>query len=627
MCGFFSVSNTKKKITYSKEKLDNAANLLKHRGPDKKKTFNHPNLYCKFFRLKILDLSDRAMQPMTDINKNYVLMFNGEIYNFKELNKLYLLDKKFNYNSDTSTLFNMLIKYQENALKYLDGMFSFVFFDLKKKKIIFARDRFGIKPIYYQKKNDTIVFSSEIKPLISFFNSNEIDTKSTLNFFLKGSMDHNDKTFFKNISSLEAGEVGIFYKNKIKKRKYWNLINKNNINNDENKTLKDLEILFQKSIDKHLVSDRQIGLFLSGGTDSTALAHILTKKLSSNFSTFTYGFKNDKKFSEIDKAKITINNLKIDNTYFEISENYVQDNMEKMVSILESPFTSIRLFGVEAIYNFLKKTNIKVILEGDGGDELFGGYDYNFFPYLKGKYKNKNKLNNHIVDDLFNFTKLKKKSIKEQYQLFLNLIISNSYQYGSTSDGTPFVNIDLFNKDFLNSHIDESFFKDEFKKQTKRISDLKKSQYRDIYFIKLPRALKYKDRISMNYGIEARIPFLDHHFAQNSFNLDDKYKIKNFNTRYIFKKILKKISKNKIKFNKTKISIADPQSQWLSNGLKNYTFDNLNSSHFRNLDLFNHKKIKIEFEKFCAIKQNKTSFQIFQILTYINFYKYFKKYN
>ena len=150
MCGFFSVSNTKKKITYSKEKLDNAANLLKHRGPDKKKTFHHPNLYCKFFRLKILDLSDRAMQPMTDINKNYVLMFNGEIYNFKELNNLYLLDKKFNYNSDTSTLFNMLIKYQENALKYLDGMFSFVFFDLKKKKIIFARDRFGIKPIYYQ---------------------------------------------------------------------------------------------------------------------------------------------------------------------------------------------------------------------------------------------------------------------------------------------------------------------------------------------------------------------------------------------------------------------------------------------------------------------------------------------
>ena len=93
MCGFFSVSNTKKKIAYSKEKLDNAANLLKHRGPDKKKTFYHPNLYCKFFRLKILDLSDRAMQPMTDINKNYVLMFNGEIYNFKELNKLYLLDK------------------------------------------------------------------------------------------------------------------------------------------------------------------------------------------------------------------------------------------------------------------------------------------------------------------------------------------------------------------------------------------------------------------------------------------------------------------------------------------------------------------------------------------------------
>ena len=627
MCGYFAVFNTNRVNLYSKKKMLMAADLLKHRGPDKRKVINYPNLFCKFFRLKILDLSDQAMQPMVDINKKYLLLFNGEIYNFKKLNDLYLSDKKFNTKSDTATLFNMLIKYKEKAVNYLDGMFSFVFFDFKKNKIIFARDRFGIKPLYYQRKNDTIAFSSEIKPLIKFFKNNEIDPNSTLDFFLKGSMDHDHKTFFKNVLSLQAGEVGIFHNNKISKRKYWNLVNKKKIVNIENKTLKELETLFKQSVDKHLISDRKIGLFLSGGTDSTALAHILAKKLSNNFSTFTYGFKNDNKFSEINKAKITINNLKINNSYFEISENYIQENMEKMISILESPFTSIRLFGIEAIYSFIEKTNIKVILEGDGGDELFGGYDYNFFPYLQGKYKSKNKVDTRLVGDLFKFARLKKKSTKEQYQLFLNLIISKSYQYGSTSDGTPFVNIDLFDKDFLNSNIDENFFNDEFLKETRHVSDLKKSQYRDIYYIKLPRALKYKDRISMNYGIEARIPFLDHHFALNSFNLEDRYKIKDFETRYIFKKILKKITKNKIKFNKTKISIADPQSQWLANGLKNYTLDNLNSSHFRKIDIFNHNKIKVEFEKFCKTKKNKSSFQIFQILTYINFYKYFKKYN
>ena len=140
MCGFFAVYNNKKKIQSSLKNLNSAADLLKHRGPDKVGTHFSPHLFCKFFRLKILDLSDHAMQPMTDINKNYLLIFNGEIYNFKDLNSSYLSDKKFNLNSDTSTLFNMLIKYKEKALNYIDGMFSFVFFDLRKKKKLYLQE-------------------------------------------------------------------------------------------------------------------------------------------------------------------------------------------------------------------------------------------------------------------------------------------------------------------------------------------------------------------------------------------------------------------------------------------------------------------------------------------------------
>ena len=626
MCGFFAVYNAKEKIQSSFKSLNSAADRLKHRGPDKAGVYSSSNLFCKFFRLKILDLSDHAMQPMIDINKNYLLIFNGEIYNFKDLNRSHLSDKKFNLSSDTSTLFNMLIKYKEKALNYIDGMFSFVFFDLKKKKIIFARDRFGIKPLYYNYEKNSFIFSSEIKPIIKFKKDNTINQRAVFDFFLKGSMDHGKKTFFESVESLCPGQYGVINKNQLKIKKYWSLINKKKLIN-ENKILGVIEKLFEKSIDKHIISDRKIGLFLSGGTDSTALAHMLAKRLAGNFSTFTYGFKNDIKFSEIKEAKHTINNLNIQNTYYEISEKYVENNMEKMVSTLESPFTSIRLFGIEALYKHIGNTDIRVILEGDGGDELFGGYDYNIFPYLMGKYKKKKKKINNIISDLFKFANIKKKKFKDQYQIVKNLLITNSYQYGSTSDGTPFINIDMFNKDFLNSNLDELFYKDELAKEFSSISDLKKSQYIDIYRTKLPRALKYKDRISMLYGIEARIPFLDHHFASQGFNLNDKFKIKNLNTRYIFKKVLKKVTKNKIIFNKTKFSIADPQSLWLSNNLKEFVFDHLYSSYFRQIEFFDHKKVIRNYELFCKNKSNNTSFQLFQILTFINFYKYFKKYN
>jgi len=624
MCGFFAVYNNKKKIKSSLKSLNSAANLLKHRGPDKAGTYSNPHLFCKFFRLKILDLSDHAMQPMTDINKNYLLIFNGEIYNFKDLNSSHLSDKKFNLNSDTSTLFNMLIKYKEKALNYIDGMFSFVFFDLKKKKIIFARDRFGIKPLYYKYEKNNFIFSSEIKPILKFENDKTINQRAVIDFFLKGSMDHDEKTFFKSVKSLCPGQYGVIKKNELKINKYWSLINKKIKIKSEDDTAKNLKDLFDKSINKHILSDRKIGLFLSGGADSTALAFMLAKRLKGNFSTYTYGFKNDKKFSEIKKAKLTINNLNVNNTSSEITAKYIINNMEKMVNILESPFTSIRLFGVDALYSHLKNRETKVILEGDGGDELFGGYDYNFLPFLLGKHKTNT---NKIISDLFKFAKLKKSRFIDQFVLIKNLLISNTYQYGSTSDGTPSINVDLFDKDFLNENLDENFYMEKLAKETDTISKLKKSQYMDIYSIKLPRALKYKDRISMHYGIESRIPFLDHHFAGESFNLNDKFKIKNFNTRFIFKNILKKITKNKIKFNKTKFSIADPQTYWMANNLKEFVYDNLNSSHFRKIDLFNHKNIIKNYEEFCKKKKNNSSYQLFQILTFINFCKHFKSYN
>lgn len=622
MCGFFLAHSFHKKLNF--KKLEKSANLIQHRGPDQKKNFFNEFTYSKFFRLKILDLSDDAMQPMMDHNKRYLLLFNGEIYNFKELNISKLKNKINNKHSDTATLFKLLIKFGDKALDMIEGMFSFVFFDFNKKRILFGRDRFGMKPLFYYHSKEEIIFSSEIKPILNYKNIKSFNIGTVYDYFLKGSMDHNDQTFFENIKCLQPGEKGVFYNQKLTINRYWSIIQNSIKYLNPINTEKNLKQLLIESINKHLISDRKIGLFLSGGSDSTALAHLLAQKLKNSFNTYTYGFKNNDKFSEINKAEITINNLDIKNFSYEVTAEYVINNMEKMTNILESPFTSIRLFGLEALYKQLQKEDTKVIIEGDGGDEIFGGYDYNYFPYLLDTFK---KDNLKIFNKLLEFAKLKKNSFNSQFEYVENLIKTYTYQYGSTSDGTPFLNVDFFNKDLLDQHIDENFFKDEFEKNFQKLQKLKKSQYRDIYSIKLPRALKYKDRISMHYGIETRIPFLDHKFAETSFNLNNNFKIKNLDTRYLFKKILRSFTKNKIKFKKTKFSIADPQTEWMMNDLKEFVNDNFRSIYFKKLDIFNHKQIIKNYEEFCNKKNNNSSFQLFQILSYGIFHKYFSNFN
>ncbi len=200
------------------------------------------------------------------------------------------------------------------------------------------------------------------------------------------------------------------------------------------------------------------------------------------------------------------------------------------------------------------------------------------------------------------------------------MTISN--QYGSIKDCTPFVNIENFNKNFLNENLNEEFFFNET--FPSRLNNLQKSQYIDIKFVNLPRSLKYSDRLSMNQNLENRVPFLDHYLAKFCFNLANDYKIKNNITRYISKESIKKLSYKNF-FDKQKKTITDPQSEWLRTSLKDLINDTFNSQDFRTCYLFDQKKVKKNFEYFLKDK-NQTSFDIFQIFTTYKFYNIFKKF-
>ena len=274
--------------------------------------------------------------------------------------------------------------------------------------------------------------------------------------------------------------------------------------------------------------------------------------------------------------------------------------MDFLCNTLESPFTSIRLFGTNALYRKAKQDGFKVILEGHGGDEMNGGYGYNYFPYLidqYGKEKLKRKLNN--------------KELKK-----CNFVIN--HQGECTTDGIKFTNLDLFNQDFI-----DQYKKIKKEKNNHDLNYLQKSQLKDIKYIKLPRVLKYTDRLSMKHGIEARVPILNHKLFNYCFHLNNDEKFRGLQSRYLFKKTIFDIGAL-INLEKKKQDIVDPQNKWLKVNLKEFVNDTFHSSILRNSEIFNYKKIIDHYDNFVKQKTN-TSFLIFVILTSISFLKVFNR--
>ena len=272
--------------------------------------------------------------------------------------------------------------------------------------------------------------------------------------------------------------------------------------------------------------------------------HLYQKKTDYKIDSFTYDFKDSHSLGESNDAKIISKKLNINNHTFTLEPKEVINKFDELTYTLESPFTSIRLFAINGLYNLAKSKKYNVIIEGAGGDEILGGYNYNLFPYFLDKSKSTNK----IIELFLDFALKSKKGFETE---IFNRISTLSLQGASTSDATPFVDINCFDKNFLNEVIDEKFYENNNKLITdfKKMNNLQKSQLQDINYIKLPRNLKFTDRISMSNNIETRLPFLDPNIAKYCFNLSNSLKIKNDTNRWIMKEALKK-STRKLRFKK-----------------------------------------------------------------------------
>ena len=479
----------------SKETINHSLNLMKNRGPDFQdyreiEVNNSINLYFLHSRLSILDLQKMSNQPFK--KKHVTLIFNGEIYNYKEIKKdLEELGYKFYTESDTEVLANAYLHYGEKCVDYFEGMWAFAIWDDKIKKLFLSRDRFGEKPLFFYKNQKGIYFGSEIKFIKSLSSDNFRINSDKINInLLHGykSIFQDSATYFKNILFLESGHNFTIDSNLNKKKyKYWKPMIKQNKKLSYNEACEGVNFYLKESLKIRLRSDVPIAFCLSGGVDSSLLASLAVKEFNTKVNAFSIIDK-DKRYNEKNNILATVNDLKCKSNLIYLNHNKTLFNLKKLVLYHDCPISTVSYFVHSFLSEKISKNNYKVAISGTGADELFTGYYHHYLLYLKAIKHNKN----------FN------KKFSDWKKFVLPLVRNPNLK-------------DLSLKNKNNNYEDINIIKKFVKKITKKNKEkkfkntdiLRNKMLNELFYEIVPVILHHDDLNSMYYSVENRSPYLD----------------------------------------------------------------------------------------------------------------------
>ena len=598
MCGFVGLIN-KPNIKVDCRLLKIMADTLSHRGPDDEGGFIDNNIGLYHKRLSIIDLNS-GHQPMSF--GNYTLVFNGEIYNYLELREeLKSKGHKFVTKSDTEVIIRMYDEYGIESINLLNGMFAFLLYDKKEQKIVVARDHFGIKPLYYYNDDNLLIFASEIKAILKHNKINAEPDYESVYEYLTFQYVLNDKTLFKNIFKILPGNFGIYdLKSKtFNQKKYWAPSFKIDNYHNEEYFIHELRSLLENTIDIQLRSDVSVGTYLSGGFDSSIVTMIASKRYNGKLKTFTGAFNEEsEQFNETKYSRevATVCNAEI----FEIfpTENDFIDLLPKLIYYLDEPVAGPGMFP-QYMVSKLASENVKVVLGGQGGDEIFGGYARYVVAYLeqaiKGTIYETNEEGEHIVSltsILPNLSYLKNyiPMIKEfnKSGMFENMA-KRYFRLIDRKNGDEELFSDTFNNNYCKNTIYEKFEKIFNNPDT--ISYYNKMTNFDMT-TNLPALLHVEDRMSMAASIESRVPFLDKRIVDLITSMPAGMKFKGAEMKYILKKSISDILPEAVFYRKDKMGFPVPLHLWSKNGALNFIGDILLSKVSSERGIFNISKVE-----------------------------------
>ena len=527
MCGITGYINKDKKEK-KKKIIKEMADAIKHRGPDGEGYYVDDTIALGHRRLSIIDLKG-GEQPIYNEDKNLVIIFNGEIYNFKELKKD--LEKNghvFKTKCDTEVIIHGYEEYKEGIVEKLRGMFAFVIWDKEKQELFGARDPFGIKPFYYYKKDDNFMFASEIKSFLKNPSFEKILNKESLKNYLVFQYDALNETFFKNVYKLDPGRYFKFKDGKLEIKKYYEIKYKNDIN-DLDEITEGINKIMDDSIKHHQISDVEVGSFLSSGVDSSYIVSNAKPE-----KTYTVGFDGEGGFNEIKDAEDLSKILGIKNKSKLITPEMFFEAVPKVQYHSDEPHAN--LSAVPLYYlSKLAAQDVKVVLSGEGADELFGGYALYNVPKEYEKYKKiPSGIRTLAKNIVVNLPKFKGR----------NFIINGGSSLEDTYIGQAYI---------MNNEEANSLLKDEYKSNV-RYQDLTKDTYEkvkdkdevikkmylDMHFW-LPYDILLKaDKMTMASSLELRVPFLDKEVYEYSTHVGVPYIVKDHITKYAFRKAAEK---------------------------------------------------------------------------------------
>ena len=602
MCGITGVYFFKDNKNVNLSSIKEMTKNLSHRGPDSFGYWSSKenNVYFGHRRLSILDLSTDGDQPMSSSCGRYVITFNGEIYNFidlqNDLKKKF--DIKFKNKTDTIVLLELISKLGlKKSLEMIEGMFAFGLWDKKEKKLFLVRDRFGEKPLFFYKNPNFVAFSSELKSLSKFpLVDLNISRKSSYYYSMLGYVPA-PLCIYENIFKVMPSQVISFSSRTIKKTNYYQipkpeLDRKLSYEQCKNELL----FTFEESIKKMMIADVEIGCFLSGGIDSSLVALLMQKNSRKKIKTFNVGF-NENEYDESNFAKTVAKKIGSQHYDIKVDVDDMLQHVENIANIVDEPFSDSSIIPT-FIVSKLAASKVKVVLSGDGGDEIFMGYNRYFFAKIILKLKKSTpEIVRKFISQGISFVPSRiYDRLSRPFQKILGIHglshkmtkLSNILNYENNSDF--YKKLNLFDNNILNntSKDYENIF-DEYQS----IDLIESVQRNDIDYY-LPNDILVKvDRASMFNSLEVRSPFLCHKLVNKAFELPINYKLRNNVTKYILKDLLSKFLSKSI-IHRPKMGFAIPIERWISNKKFRETLDDIfNESSWEEFGWNKKKVLKI----------------------------------
>ena len=512
-----------------------------HRGPDYTGSWLQNGVALGHNRLSILDLSDASHQPFHSLNERYILIFNGEIYNYLELKEELKPYFNFKTSSDTEVLLAAYEQWGEACLERFNGMFAFAIWDRKESSLFAARDRFGVKPFYYSFEENNFVFASEIPTLWEADIEKTPNNKVWASFFAYGSYGMPDETFWEGINQLPGGHFLKYTNGQLTVERWYDFVSRvkalqNVCASDEEATITKL---LNDAIKLRFRSDVPIGFNLSGGLDSSTLLALVNHTFPNNkeIEAFTF-YTGDERYDELKWVELMLEGKVYPLNKCLLTVDKVANNVVEMAAYQAEPFGGIPTIAYTEVFKAAREKGILVLLDGQGSDEAWAGYDY----YLGS---------------------------------------SNAVIQGVKT--SPF-RIDVLNPEFL-ALAEKPIYTTPFN------DDLLDKQYRDLFFTKIPRALRFNDRVSMLNSTELREPFLDYRLVEYVFSRSKDFKIKGGTQKWLLRKIASQYLGDDITLS-PKRPLQTPQREWLANELKAWSFEQIEK--LEGHPWFNGKRLKQE---------------------------------